>query len=150
MVERFVLDTSVIVEYIVLKSRYRAKVAELFNLASTNTVELYITPITISEVLYIASRIYQMAGVQDPNGEAADFIEWIGKRANIIVVNRKMALKAGELKKRLRIAIPDCYVIAAAETAKAIPLFKVVEKEMKPVLNELRKLGVKFLRETKF
>ena len=150
MVERFVLDTSVIIEYIVLRSRYRAKVAELFNLASTNTVELYITLVTISEVLYIASRIYQMAGVQDPNGEATDFIEWVSKRTNIIMLNRKMALRAGELKKRLRIAMPGCYVIAAAEATKATPLFKAVEKEMKPVLNELRKLGVKFLREIKF
>ena len=56
MVERFVLDTSVIIEYIVLRSRYRAKVTELFNLASTNTVELYITPVTISEVLYISFK----------------------------------------------------------------------------------------------
>jgi len=32
-------------------------------------------------------------------------------------------MRAGELKKALHIALPDCYVIATAEKVDAIPLF---------------------------
>ncbi len=66
MMERLALDTSIIVEYIVLRSMYRPKVVKLFNLASTGKVELYTSPITLSEVLYIASKIYEAACIENP------------------------------------------------------------------------------------
>ena len=78
---RLVLDTSVIVEYVVLGSTYRPKVVKLFELASKGGVELYVNPVTLSEVLYVVSRIYQAAGVEDPNGEALDYVEWVKRRA---------------------------------------------------------------------
>jgi len=56
-------------------------------------------------------------------------------------------IRAGELRKTLRIALPDCYVISTAEAMKATPLFKSIEKEMKPIPPNMRKLGVKFLEE---
>lgn len=43
----------------------------------------------------------------------------------------------------------DCYAIASAEAVKATPLFKKLEEEMKPIISELRSLGVKFLEEIK-
>ncbi|MEM0311634.1 MAG: PIN domain-containing protein [Ignisphaera sp.] len=147
--ERLVLDTSVIIEYIVLRSPYRPIVAKLFDKASTSGLKLYVSTITLSEVLYIASRIYQIAGVDDPNRKALDFIEWIKSRVEVIEINSDIALRAGELKKHLHIALPDCYVIASAEKVKATPLFKRIEDEMKPIINDLGKLGVKFLDEIK-
>ena len=147
MAERLALDTSVIIEYIVLRSTYRPIVVKLFNLASTGKVELYTSPITLSEVLYVVSKIYQVARVHNPNSEALDFVEWVKRRTKVVEVNEDIMFRAGELKKQLRIVLPDCYVIATAEAVKATPVFKAVEKEMEPVLAKLRKLGVKFLEE---
>jgi len=147
MVEKLVLDTSVLIEYIVLRSKYRSKVAKLFDMALNGRVELYVNPITLSETLYVASKIYEAAGLEKPNSEALDFVEWIKGRAKIVGISEDVAFRAGELKKMLHIALPDCYVIAVAESVKATPLFKIVEKEMKPVLAKLKMLGVKFLEE---
>lgn len=145
--KKLVLDTSVLVEHIVLRSPYRSKVASLFNKASAGQLKLYINTVTLSETLYVASRIYQAAGVDNPSREAADFIEWIKSRAQMVTIDEAIALKAGELKKHLRIALPDCYVIASAEAVNATPVFKKVEEEMKPIVKSMRKLNVKFLDE---
>ena len=66
VVERFVLDTSVIVDYIVLRSAYRPKVVKLFDKVLRSELELYVSPITLSESLYVASRIYEASGIKDP------------------------------------------------------------------------------------
>ncbi len=147
MMLKLVLDTSVIVEYVVLRSKYRSKVARLFNLASTGKIELFINPITLSETFYIVSRIYRVAGLPNPNAEALNYIEWVKRRTKVVGINEDIAIKAGELRKSLRLALPDCYVIAVAKSIGAIPTFKTIEKEMKPVMDELRKLGIKFLDE---
>ena len=147
LVEKLVLDTSVLVEYIVLRSPYRTKVAKLLDKALTGELKLYISVVTLSEVLYVASRIYQVAGIDNPNEEALNFVEWIKSRAQVVNVDEKIAVRSGELKKELRIALPDCYVIASAEAVEAIPVFKKLEEEMKPVLNELKSLDVRFLDE---
>lgn len=143
-----VLDTSVLVEYIVRKAPYRSKVEKLFKEAATGKLKLYVSYVTLSETLYVASRIYQVAKVSDPNSEALNYIMWLKSRVEVIGIDENIALRAGELKKLLHIALPDCYVIATAETLHATPLFKKIEKEMKPVQDTLRKLGVKFLEET--
>ena len=139
------LDAGVVVEYVVLKSPYRPKIARLFDQASVGRLRLYVSAVTLSEVMYVASRVYRAAGVHEPNREAAYFVEWVRRRTGVVSVDVDMALRAGELKKRLRIALPDCYVIASAERVGATPLFKRVEEEMRPVLKDLRSLGVRFL-----
>jgi len=143
----FVADASVFVEYIIESTPYRDRASKLFEKASTGELELYVSPITLSEVLYVASRIYRAAGVKNPNKEAFNYLLWIGARAEIVEVDRDIAVRAGELRKQLRIALPDCYVIATAEAVKATPLFKGVEGEMKPILTQLRRLGAAFLEE---
>ena len=147
--ERLVLDTGVLIEYIVLRSPYRPVVAKLFEEATAKKLELYVNAITLSETLYVASRIYRAAKVSKPNREALDFIEWIMSKARVVDVSTDIALRAGKLKKRLRIALPDCYVLATAQAVGATPLFRKPEEEMRPVMNELRELGVKFLDEIK-
>ena len=147
---KLVLDTSVLVDYIVLRSPYRTKVAKLINKASTGKLELYINAVTLSETLYVTSRIYQAAGAENPNREATDFIDWIKNRAKTVNVNEDIALRAGELKKQLYIALPDCYVISTAEAINATPVFKKVEDEMKSVIEKIRKLNIKFLDEMEF
>lgn len=95
----------------------------------------------------MASGIYQAAKVPDPNNEALNYIIWLKRRVEVVGIDDNIALRAGELKKLLHIALPNCYVIATAEALHATPLFKKIEKEMKPIQDILRKLGVKFLEE---
>jgi len=145
--KRLVLDTSVIVEYIVDGRPYRTKVAKLFEKAEKGELELFISAVTVSETLYVASRIYRKAGTSDPNSDAMDLLDWVSRRARIVYVNEDIALIAGELKKKLRIALADCYVIATAKAINAVPLFRSEEKEMEPFIEELRRYGVRFLNE---
>ena len=147
--KKLVLDTSVLIEYIILKSPYRNKVVNLFDKARSNQLKIYVNIITLTETIYIASRIYQIAKVDDPNKEAMDFVEWIKSKAQVINLDENTAFEAGELKKRLHLSLPDCFVIASAKTVKATALFKKLEEEMKPVINELRALKIKFLDEIK-
>jgi hypothetical protein len=44
-------------------------------------LKLFVNVVTLSETLYIASRIYQAAGSENPNMEALYFVEWIKGRA---------------------------------------------------------------------
>jgi predicted nucleic acid-binding protein len=148
-VKRIVLDTSVLVEYILSKSSYRPKVISLLDRAMRGGLKLFVNTITLGETLYVASRIYQAAGLENPNMEALHFVEWIKGRVRIVDIDEGIAMRAGELKKQLRIALPDCYVISTAEVIDARPLFKREENEMRPVINSLEKLGVLFLDKAK-
>ena len=144
---RLAVDTSVLIDYINARSPYRAKTARLLEGAATGRLKLYVNTVTLSETLYVASRIYRAAGLGDPNGRALDFVEWVKGRARVVDIDEGIALRAGELKKELGIALPDCYVIATAEAVEATPLFRRPEREMEPVMERLRALGVKFLAE---
>jgi len=135
------------VEYIVAGSPYRGFVEDLFSRSKRGELELYVSAVTLAEVLYVASRIYSAAGVEDPNGEAENFVTWITSRARIINVDSQIAKAAGELRKRLRIALPDCFVIATAIMVGGSALFKRVEREMRGVEEELRRLGVVFAED---
>lgn len=143
---RFVVDTSVLAELIIEGSLYREPVVELLERAS-RTAELHVTHVTLAELMYVASRIYAAAGLEDPNMESRNFVEWVLARARVVELDLGASLRAGELRKRLRIALPDCCAIAAAERVGAVALFLKPEKEMMPVLDELRELPVAFLVE---
>lgn len=84
--------------------------------------------------------------MENPNNHALDYVEWLRMRTNIVELTEDIAMEAGELKKRLRIALP-CVVLATARALGASPVFRSLEKEMKPVLGQLRELGVLFLDE---
>ena len=144
---RLVLDTSVLVEYVVENAPYRNIVVDLFNKARKGEVNLIINSVTLSETLYITSRIYRYARTPDPNTEALNYILWIKGLAKVVEPTYEITITAGELKKKLHLSLADCYVIATGKTMNAAPLFKSIEREMKPILNELRKLNILFLSE---
>ena len=143
----FVLDTSVIVEYLDEDSPYG--VERLFDSLAAGAVKVYITPLTLSEVVYVAARIYTKAGVRDPNARATELIEWLLALPGVALepIGEEAAMVAGELRKRFRLALPDLYVIAVGRLRGAAPLFLKLEEEMKPYEEELRKLGVTFWEE---
>ena len=147
---KYVVDTSVVVERIIKSSPYKILADRLFDAAVEGAVKLYVTHQTISEVLYTASRVYSLGGVDNPNKEAFSLVLWLGSRAKPVVPDFEMALRAGELKKKLGFSIADCYVIAAAEHVGGEALFLKIEEEMKKKIEELKNLPVKFLQNLSF
>uniref|UniRef100_A0A7J3X6H3 Type II toxin-antitoxin system VapC family toxin n=1 Tax=Thermofilum pendens TaxID=2269 RepID=A0A7J3X6H3_THEPE len=145
----FVLDTSVVVEYLDEGSPYG--VERLFDSLAAGALRAYVTPVTLSEVVYVAARIYTEAGVRDPNARARELAEWLLALPGVEFepVGREAAMTAGELRKSFRLALPDLYVIAVGVLRGAIPLFLKPEAEMKPYEVELRKLGVAFWEEVR-
>lgn len=147
MPEKLVLDTSVLVEYIIARSPYRSIVEDIFAKAKRRELELYVNTITLAETLYTTTKIYKAANIENPNEEAENFITWITAKARVIDIDTPTSILAGELKKKLRIALPDCFVIASARRIGGRALFKKIEAEMRNVIEELRELGVVFLEE---
>ncbi|MEM2739987.1 MAG: PIN domain-containing protein [Candidatus Bathyarchaeia archaeon] len=145
--EKYVVDTSVLVEYIVRGSPHRSAVEKLLDDALKKIVELYVTPITISELVYVASRLYELAGVEKPNEEALNFAEWLTAKVKVAEVTLDIAFEAGDLRKKLRIALSDCYVIATAIKLQMKALFLKPEEEMLDRIKELRELPIVFLVE---
>ena len=45
---------------------------------------LSVNAVTLSETLYVASRIHEAAGVSKPNREALNHIYWLKRRAGVI------------------------------------------------------------------
>jgi predicted nucleic acid-binding protein len=143
--KRYVLDTSVALAYIVENAPGRDRVVEIFNVAREGKVKLYMVYPVLSEVLYAASRIYSAAGFAEHNRMALDLVLWIKNVAEVTEITLDIALRAGELKKLLGIALTDCYVIAAAEVLGATALFLKIEEEMKKRTNFVEKLPVEFI-----
>jgi len=143
----YVVDSSVILERIIRSSPHKAKVERLFSEAARGRVKLFVTLLTLSEVLYAASRLYELAGVERPNEEAATLVEWVKSRCRVVALSESTALRAGELKKLLKLALVDCYVIAVAEELGCAALFLKREREMLGKEDALKRLPVEFLAE---
>ncbi len=151
MVNRLVVDTSVLVEYLDYSSPFSGKVEELFARASRGESTLYILPQVVAELYYVASRFYEAMGVRNPNNRAFEYILWLQHHPGIVFVDSldyRLSIRAGELKKQLRIALTDCYVIAYAESINGKPVFRRIEREMKNSIDKIRKLDIIFLEDT--
>ena len=146
--QSYVLDTSVALAYIVENAPGRDRVVEIFNAAREGKVKLYTVYPVLSELLYAASRIYSAAKFAEHNRMALDLVLWIKSVAEVIETTLDIALRAGELKKLLGIALTDCYVIATAETLSATALFLKIEEEMKKRIHLIEKLPVEFIVKT--
>lgn len=138
-VKKYVLDTSVIVEYIDEESPYRDNLERLFDDIDNGSLKAYVSTMTLSEVLYVASRIYRNAGMAEPNKEARIYVEWLVNKPGIEVVeiSKEIGILAGEIRKKVRISLVDCTVLAVAKIMNARPLFLKKEKEMESFIDTL-------------
>ncbi len=134
-------------ERIIRTSPLKARVERLFEEAKKGRVSLLVPLPTLSEVLYAASRIYSLAGVERPDEEAYTLVEWVKSRCRLATPSESAALRAGELKKLLGLALVDCYVIAVAEEVGGRALFLKREREMLGKEKLLEQLPVEFLAE---
>jgi predicted nucleic acid-binding protein len=143
----YVLDTSVLITYITENAIGRERVLSIIEEARRGKVQLYTVYPVLSELLYASTRVYEMAGLEEPNVKALDFLLWIEGLVDIVELTHDIALRAGELKRLSRIALTDCYVIATAESLNSTALFLRVEKEMGNRMDLIRRLPIEFLVE---
>ncbi len=149
MSTRFVVDTSVLAEYLDVDSPYTDALERFFNDVRNRRVRAYITYITIAELVFVATRIYREAGIENPNEEAVRYVTWLTSVAGFNIVNFEIqdAIFAGELRKSIRISMADRFVIAVARRLEAIPLFLRLEREMRNFIDVLREHNVRFIDE---
>ena len=147
--QTFVVDTSVLAEYLDEESPYIAILERFFNDVRSGRFNAYVTHITIAELVFVATRIYREAGVMNPNNEAIQYVTWLTNVAGFRIIGNAIedSILAGELRKSVRISIADRFVIAVARRLDAIPLFLRLEREMRPFVDILRRHGVRFIDE---
>lgn len=143
------MDSSVLLEYLDEESPFFEAVSSLMKAVAEGSVKAFITPLTLSEVVYVSPRIYSEAKVENPNQEALKYAAWLLSLSGtkLVTLTEQIALEAGELRKELRISLADCYVVAAGKALNASPLFLKMEREMELHLELLKRLGVEFLEE---
>ncbi|MCC6044042.1 MAG: PIN domain-containing protein [Desulfurococcaceae archaeon] len=62
-----VLDTSVLITYITENATGRERVLSIIEEARRGKVQLYTIYPVLSELLYVSTRVYEMAGLEEPN-----------------------------------------------------------------------------------
>ena len=88
-----------LIEYIVKSAPYRSKVVELLEKSEAGEFELYLSPIILAETLYIASRIYEMAGEEEPSESALNYVTWVRKRCNVVDIDDFISMRLESLRK---------------------------------------------------
>ena len=138
---KVVLDTSVIIEYVDKAGPWHKHARAIFNEIIRGRVVAFIPAIVLSEVLYVARRVYEKTKARDPKGKAIRLVKWLYQHPNIRIIGRslRVIILAGLIKSKYRLAISDCYVLALAKIMHAKPVFRKKEKEMMKHLKVLRK-----------
>lgn len=64
-------------------------------------------------------------------------MEWLFSHPNIYVASNSLdlALRAGKVKQKLKIALTDCYVLAVSKIENAKAVFRRREREIKGVID---------------
>ena len=100
----FVVDTSVLVEYLDESFPLAGKVEALFEKARRREVVLYTTALVMAELLYVASRLYEEAGIHELNQRAYEYIVWLERHVGLKTVDmdERLALEMGEVEKEIQ------------------------------------------------
>ena len=147
---RVALDTGVIVEYVDRAGPHHAQALLVFTAALSGKLELVIPHPVLAETYYVAARIYEKLGLDDPGGRAARLVGWLYRLPSVTVVGAdlRLALEAGAAKIKYGLALTDCYVLAAAKVHRCKPLFRKREKEMEDIEEQLKRdYGILFLED---
>jgi len=135
------LDTSVIIEYIDRGGKYHQYSNQLFNLIIKGNLRAIIQHVILAETYYVASRIYEKLGLDNPGLNATKLIEWLYRLPTIQVIGEPLdlALEAGKIKLKYRLVLTDCYVLAVSKLYGCKAIFREREREMMDIIKELEK-----------
>ena len=91
-----VVDTGVLIDYINESSKNHDKAKTLLE----NENDLYITPITLSETVYVSYRIYKLYKPNNADELTRRFIAWLVSKLKVSEVNEE-AIETEEIKESL-------------------------------------------------
>ena len=135
-----VLDTGVIIEYIIEKSILREFLKKIFLLAMKGKIKIYLSTISLAEVYYISKRIYIKVGIKNPEEASLSFLNFLKNYKGIYIVppNFEIAIEAGKIKSIHGLSLGDCFVFATSKILNAKAVFRNEETEFKPILKEIK------------
>lgn len=137
---RAVVDTGVIIEFIDLEGPLHRQAGILFSAALSGVLELIVPHPVLAETYYVAARIYSRLGHIKPEETASKLVEWLYRLPTAKVEQGvDLAIEAGRVKKAYKIALTDCYVLAASKIHKCTATFRKPEKEMLPHIDSLKR-----------
>jgi len=131
------IDTSVIVEYVDRKGEYHDQAEAIFDALKAGQLGLIIPHPILAETYYVTATICGKVGIENPRSRAANLIEWLSRHPSVHIPSEVgLDLEAGEAKLEHRIALTDCYVLAASKVFSCQAVFRCREEEM------LNRIGV--------
>jgi len=145
------IDTGVVIEYIDELGLLHQQASILFSAALAGMIELIIPHPILAETYYVAARVYSKLGYENPGDRASKLVEWLYRLPTVTVEEGlDLALEAGRIKHTYKIALTDCYVLAASKIHMCTAVFRKPEKEMLPNIDSLtREFKILFLESYK-
>ena len=145
------IDTGVWIEYINTRGTLHLQAKAVVDSVNQGETTAILTPLTLTEIIYVAERVYQEVYTQAESEIFArklyDFI-YYHPYVEIKPLDYELCLNAGIIKTRYNIAFSDCFLLALSEHDNASVLFKNVESEMKQNIHELdERFDLKFLED---
>ena len=145
------IDTGVWIEYINTRGTLHLQAKAVVDSVNQGETTAIITPLTLTEIFYVAERVYQeVYGQAQSEILAKKLYDFIYYHPNVEVkpLDYELCLNAGIIKTRYNIAFSDCFLLALSEHDNASVLFKNVESEMKQNIHELNeRFDLKFLED---
>ena len=145
------IDTGVWIEYINTRGVLHDQAKAVIDSVNQGKITAILTPLTLTEVFYVAERVYQEVYTQSKSQILArklyDFI-FYHPYAEIKPLDYELCLNAGIIKTKYNIALLDCFLLAMSEHNNTTVLFKNLESEMKQNKQELiKRFDIRFLED---
>lgn len=127
-----VLDTSVVIEYANAHGKFHPQATALFASLETGRLQALVPAPILSEVYYVARRVYAAVGAPEPRRKAQQLCEYVYYHPAVEVAELTLPtlLAAGRAKDAYGLALADCFVLAVAKTRAAQAVFRHREHEL--------------------
>ncbi|HEY9247041.1 MAG TPA: PIN domain-containing protein [Candidatus Methanoperedens sp.] len=145
------IDTGVWIEYINTRGRLHPEAKAVIDSVNQGKVTATLTPLTMTEIFYVAERVYREVHAQSRSMVLArklyDFI-YQHPHVEVRALDYELCLNAGIIKAKYNIALSDSFLFAISENSNSTVLFRNLESEMKPNIKELVKhFDLRFLED---
>ena len=129
-----IIDTSVIIEMINVKGKYHAHASIIKREIDNDRLKVYIPFPNLSEIYYIAYRIYSHLGIDTQ--KAKNLVQWLLYHKNVIIhhLSLDIIFLAGDIKNKYHISIMDSFNFALAKLLNKKLIFKSKEMEFSDML----------------
>ncbi len=145
------IDTGVWIEYININGALHPQAKAVVDSVNQGETIAILTPLTLTEIYYVAERVYQEVHAQQQSEILAkklyDFV-YYHPYVEVRPLDYELCLNAANIKTKYNIAFSDCFLFALSEQNNSTVLFKNVESEMKQNISQLNnRFNLKFLED---